>query len=117
MSAEKECLVVKDMYTGITHAYPMSGRNSSLVMESIKFFTGRRRIQLAYSDSAPELIKAMRSLNILHDTATPGVPKTNASAAIVIGIVFGKSRFMAHVFHSDAKLSSNQVIRENLEKG
>ena len=89
MSAEKERLVVKDMYTEITHAYPMSGRKSSLVLESIKFFTGRRRIQLAYSDNAPEFINAMRTLSILHDTATPGVPKTNSIAERTNQLIIG----------------------------
>jgi hypothetical protein len=60
ISSEKECLVIKDMFTGIVHGFPMPDRASVRVLESIKFFTGRRRIQLAYSDNAPEFIKAMR---------------------------------------------------------
>ena len=89
LHAEKECLVVKDMYTGISHAYPMDKRTSARVMESIKFFTGRRRIQLAYSDNAPEFISAMKALNILHETSTPGVPKTNGIIERVNQLIIG----------------------------
>ena len=45
MNAEKECLVIKDMYTGIVHGYPMETRQAIKVIESVKFFTGKRKVQ------------------------------------------------------------------------
>ena len=57
--------------------YPMDSKTSTRVIESIKFLTGRRKIQQVYSDKAPEFIKASRCLGIAHETSTPGVPQTS----------------------------------------
>jgi hypothetical protein len=89
ISSEKECLVIKDLFTGIVHGFPMSDRASVRVLECIKFFTGRRKIQQVYSDNAPEFIKAVRCLGVVHETSTPGVPQTNGiverSNQLIIG--------------------------------
>ena len=51
LQAEKECLVIEDMFTGILHAFPMDSRSTGRVVESVKFSTGRRKIQQIHSDS------------------------------------------------------------------
>ena len=79
LSNEKECFVVKDLYTGLVHAYPTDSRSYVKVIESINLFGGRRKIQTMYSDTAPEFIKAARSLGIPLETSTPGIPHTNGS--------------------------------------
>jgi transposase InsO family protein len=67
----------------------MENRTALNVMEAIKFFTGRRKIQQAYSDNAPEFIKAVRCLNIIHETSSPGVPQTNGIIERVNLLIIG----------------------------
>ena len=77
LGGEKECLVIKDLFTGIIVACPLDGRAHMCVVESVKYLTGRRKIQQIYSDNAPEFINAARCMGIVHETSTPGVPRTN----------------------------------------
>jgi hypothetical protein len=77
LGAERECFVIKDMFTGILHGFPTESRSAMCVGDCIKFFTGRRKIQQIYSDNAPEFLKAVKMLGIVHETSAPGVPQTN----------------------------------------
>jgi hypothetical protein len=53
LHGEKECLVIKDLWSGMIHAYPTDTRLSLRVVECLKSFTGKRKIHQAYSDNAP----------------------------------------------------------------
>ena len=81
--------MITDMFTGILHAYPMDNRSTTRVVESVKFFTGRRQIQQIHSDNAPEFIKATRIVSVAHELSTPGVPQTNGIIERVNQLVIG----------------------------
>ena len=82
-------MVIKDLYTGIVVACPLDGRTYIRVVESVKYLTGKRKIQQIYSDNAPEFINATKAMGIVHETSTPGVPQNNGiverSNQLIIG--------------------------------
>jgi hypothetical protein len=78
MKGEKEALVIKDVFTGMLHVYPVMSRWSGWVISSLQEFTGTRKVHMIYSDNAPEFVLSAKTLGIPHSTSTPGVSHTNA---------------------------------------
>jgi hypothetical protein len=81
---DKEALVVKDLYSGLKHAYPMATKNADDTSIALRMFMGRRSIDKLKTtlrcDNSGELQKACKTLGICRDSSQPGVPQTNAIA-------------------------------------
>ena len=71
-------LTVKDIYTNFIGAYPVDTRSEVNVRNSLKFFTGDRKIKLLYGDNAEEFEKAAETLEIPFDNSVPNRKQTNA---------------------------------------
>ena len=77
---DKEVLTIRDLYSRMMMAYTTTSRDTDEVVRCIRHFMGRRKIQLIYSDEAPEFVKACKGLRIEHDTSLPGRKKNNSLA-------------------------------------
>ena len=79
IAGETEGFVVRDIYTGIVHAYPVMDKSAGHVVLCLQSFSGgRHKIKQAHADGAREFGVAARLLNIPLGTSVPGVPHTNA---------------------------------------
>ena len=88
---DREALVIRDRFTGITQAFPMKGKASEEIVLSIKCFIGNRKVVLAFSDQAPQVVKACRELKIPLDTSVPGRKVTNSLAERNIQFLVGSA--------------------------
>ena len=77
---EKEVLVVRDCFTGVTGAYPSDRMSKDDVVRAVKQFIGAKKVRQAYSDHAPQFIEAMNEMKIPIDHSLPGRPQTNSIA-------------------------------------
>ena len=66
-------LVLKDAHSGLVAYYGDKDQTWETTKWAIREFKGNRNIQLFYTDGAPEIVRAVRDLRILHRTSTPGV--------------------------------------------
>ena len=57
---EHELLVIRDRFTGIIQAFPLPGKSPDDTIPCFKRFIGPRKVVLAYSDQAPQFVKALR---------------------------------------------------------
>eukprot|EP00969_Alexandrium_andersonii_P157672 6968184-Alexandrium_andersonii.AAC.1 len=56
----RDVFVVKDIYSGLRHAFAAKSRHENEVIECMKLLSGDRKwdIHKMYSDNAPEIIAA-----------------------------------------------------------
>ena len=77
---ERELLVIRDRFTGVIQAFPLRGKSTDDIIPCLKRFMGSRKVTLAFSDQAPQFVKACRELKITLDTSVPGRKVTNSLA-------------------------------------
>ena len=77
---ERELLVIRDRFTGVIQAFPLRGKSTDDIIPCLKRFMGSRKVMLAFSDQAPQFVKACRELKITLDTSVPGRKVTNSLA-------------------------------------
>ena len=77
---ERELLVIRDRFTGVIQAFPLQGKSTDDIIPCLKPFIGSRKVVLAFSDQAPQFVKACRELKITLDTSVPGRNVTNSLA-------------------------------------
>ena len=77
---ERELLVIRDRFTGVIQAFPLRGKSTDDIVPCLKRFMGSRKVMLAFSDQAPQFVKACRDLKITLDTSVPGRKVTNSLA-------------------------------------
>ena len=75
---DKYVMSIRDIYTGIIMGYPIGRKNTVAVINSIKHYAGRRKIQQVFSDDAPEFISACSELKTPHDLSLPGKKQNNS---------------------------------------
>ncbi len=78
MSGETECFVIKDLWSGLLHAFPVASKSATHVVHCIQQFVGSRKVETLYSDNAKEFIGSAEELMMARDGGQPGVPHTNA---------------------------------------
>lgn len=86
---DRELLVIRDRFTGIIEAFPLKGKATEEIVLSIKRFIGSRKVTLAFSDQAPQFVKACKELKIPLDTSVPGRNVTNSLAGRNIQFLAG----------------------------
>jgi hypothetical protein len=78
LSGERDAFVVKDIGSGLIHAYPVPSQEAAYSISCMKHFCGRRKVNSVYSDNARELAHAARAVDAGHEMSTPGLPRTNS---------------------------------------
>ncbi len=74
---ETETFIIKDLWSGLIHCYPVPTKAAAYVIHCIQQFVGKRRVQTLYSDNAAEFMGSCRELMMARDGGQPGVPHTN----------------------------------------
>ena len=72
LTGEQDALALKDLYSGYHDCYPLKTKTAADAHGAFLDFKGREQIKYFWSDSAPELIKAAKSVGISHGKSTPG---------------------------------------------
>ena len=70
----EKCALMMDVGTKTTDVAPVKAKSASEAVIALKSFVGNRGMKSMYSDSAPELKAAGRTLVWPHATSTPYVP-------------------------------------------
>ena len=86
---DRELLIIRDRFTGVIQAFPLKGKSTEDIVLSIKRFIGNRKVTLAFSDQAPQFVRACRELKIPLDTPVPGRKVTNSLAERNIQFLVG----------------------------
>ena len=86
---DRELLTIRDRFTGVIQAFPLKGKTTEDIVLSTKRFIGNRKATLAFSDQAPQFVKACRELKITLDTSVPGRKVTNSLAERNIQFLVG----------------------------
>ena len=89
--------MIYDLATGCLGAYPVKSKSAGEVLQALVHFAGGDTIKSVYSDRAPTLIAAVRSLPgvpAVHTTSIPGVPQTNSIAESRVKIMIRGIRVM-----------------------
>ena len=82
MDGSRDLFVVKDLWSGLKHAFPIPTNDADNVIECMKTLAGDSvwDIHQMYSDNAKEIIKAMQHYHILCRHSQAGISKSNAVA-------------------------------------
>ena len=77
LDGETESFVIKDLWSGLLHSFPVVSKAVTHVVHCIKQFVGTRTVQTLYSDNAKAYMGSCRELMMARDGGQPGVPHTN----------------------------------------
>ena len=75
---KRDALVILDRGTDYKDCVPLLTKDADDAYGAFVEFLGKRRVEYAWTDSAKELIKALKDLGIPHGKATPGRHTANA---------------------------------------
>ena len=90
---EKAALVVKDVYSNFIYVYPSARRSVDSVVLAMKHFTSNSdEVGVCYSDNAPELVGAFKSLLWRHVQSKGYVSQSNAVAERAIRTILDGTR-------------------------
>ena len=79
---DRTCHIIQDRFTTWLGAYPAPAKTAAEIKKAFQRFLGPliKKAKHVYTDNAPEFIKALDDLELLHDTSTPHRPQTNGVA-------------------------------------
>ncbi len=89
LHGETAVFTVRDLFSGMIGAYPVKGKDSCYVVDSLKHFAGRRKLENIYSDSSGELIRAVKDIGGRRELSVPGVHRNNSIIERANQIVIG----------------------------
>ncbi len=89
LDGETESFVIKDLWSGLLHSFPVATKAATYVVHCIQQFVGDRKVQTLYSDNAKEFMGSCRELMMARDGGQPGVPHTNGIIERVNQLVIG----------------------------
>ena len=91
-NGDRVVLVVKDVATGFTSAYPSRQKSKANVAASLRHFLEGVRPKQVYSDNAPEIRAACKAMGIPQGVSTPYRHETNGVIERTIGLINQLSR-------------------------
>eukprot|EP00974_Lingulodinium_polyedra_P022213 2145871-Lingulodinium_polyedra.AAC.1 len=76
----KHVFVIRDMWSGMCHAFPTKTRYTEETVEAFKTFVGSNpnHVFKLYSDMGREIIATLKDYHVLHQHGVPGIHQTNA---------------------------------------
>ena len=80
MNGERAALFIMDMHTRFTDLVPVANKSAEEALKALRFYLGDVPATCIYSDNSKELTVAIREMDVIHQTATPHRPQTNAFA-------------------------------------
>ena len=90
-------LVLRDRYTGWLDCYDTGTKSAEDTTEALQHFVGpTEKVNLFYTDDAPELKAAAKGLGWRHSTSTPGRPQNNGIAERAVRTVLDGARAILH---------------------
>ena len=75
---ERDCLTIKDLWSGLKHCYPTQDKTAAETIRCLKLFIGDRPVPRVYSDNSGEIGSALKKLNLMPENSQPGRHETNA---------------------------------------
>jgi hypothetical protein len=81
VDGDRVAMVFKDVATDFRYVYPVARRDTSNTTLAMKHFVDDlEKIGIFYSDNAPEIVAAMRAMNIRHQISKDYISTSNAIA-------------------------------------
>ena len=89
--------IPSDKFIGWLDCYATGSKSAEDATEALQHFVGpAEKVNLFYTDDAPELNAAAKHLKWRHDTSTPGRPQNNGVAERVVRTVLEGARAILH---------------------
>ena len=101
VDGEKCALLLMDVGTRVTDAAPVRAKSANEAVIALKNFVGNHGVESMYSDNAPELNAAGRTLVWPHATSTPYPPQSNSLIERQVGVTVQGTR--ASLLQSDCR--------------
>ena len=92
VDGERCALLMMDVGTRITDVAPVKAKSASEAVVALKNFVGNHGVKSMYSDNAPELKAAGRTLVWPHATSTPYQPQSNSLIERQVGVIIQGTR-------------------------
>ena len=80
VTGDKAAVVVGDRATGWFEGFPLEAKSEERTLRAFRQFMGSDTVKRAWSDNSGELIAALNTLRITHDTSLQGRPQSNGRA-------------------------------------
>ena len=77
ITGDCDAIIIKDLFSKVK-AFPVFSKTGQEAENVLKKFFGDKKVEVFYSDNAPELKLACKTLGIVHELSLPGVPQNNA---------------------------------------
>ena len=87
VDGEKCALLMMDVGTRITDVAPVKAKSATEAVIALRNFAGNHGVKSMYSDNAPELKAAGRTLVWPHATSTPYQPQSNSLIERQVGVI------------------------------
>ena len=78
ITGDCDAIVIKDLFSKVKALFPVFNKTGDEAERVLRNFFGNAKVEVFYSDNAPELKLACRNLGIVHELSLPGVPQNNA---------------------------------------
>ena len=92
VDGEKCALLMMDVGTRITDVAPVKAKSATEAVIALRNFAGNHGVKSMYSDNAPELKAAGRTLVWPHATSTPYQPQSNSLIERQVGVIIQGTR-------------------------
>ena len=78
ITGDRDAIIIKDLFSKVKALFPVFSKTGQEAENVLKRFFGDKRVEVFYSDNAPELKLACKNVGIVHELSLPGVPQNNA---------------------------------------
>ena len=78
ITGDCDAIIVKDLFSKVKALFPVFSKTGQEAENVLRKFFGDKKVEVFYSDNAPELKLACNNLGIVHELSLPGVPQNNA---------------------------------------
>ena len=78
ITGDCDAIVIKDLFSKVKALFPVFNKTGEEAERVFRHFFGNTKVEIFYSDNAPELVLACKNLGIVHELSLPGVPQNNS---------------------------------------